>query len=337
MTLLRTIDQFRAHVVVNVNSDFESFAPDVKLVEAAHLKPLIGPALYNDLNALSEADLAALSGPMGELRDELLCAAANLAAAEYLPMQQVQMTDSGVYLLTTGDKKTAFQWQINQLLAAFRRKGFNALERALAVLDEHVDEPAFEAWATSAAGTASHKYFLNTAAQFSEHYGINNSRLTYLALLPTIRKMERFAIEPVLGLEFYLELKEQVMDRDLSADNLLVLEQYVRPALAHLVVAKAVPELGMGLNGDAIELNVYRPDDTNGKEADASIDSLLGMKVQQAAADGQVYLTRLRQYLNKTASATRYAAYFTSIAYQDPSGPRPVVRTEVAGRIFGFM
>lgn len=169
MTLLRTIEQFRDQVVVNVNSDFASFAPDVKLVEAERIKPLIGPALFNELSALSLADLAALDGPMGELRDELLCAAANLAAAEYLPLQQVQMTDSGVFLLTTGDKKTAFQWQISQLLAAFRRKGFNALERALTLLDEHVDLPAFAAWATSAAGTASHKFFLNTAAQFSEH------------------------------------------------------------------------------------------------------------------------------------------------------------------------
>ncbi|WP_210519901.1 DUF6712 family protein [Hymenobacter terricola] len=337
MALLRTIEQFRDQVVVNVNSDFASFAPDVRLVESERLKPLMGPALFNELSALSTADLAALDGPMGELRDELLCASANLAAAEYLPMQQVQMTDSGVFLLTTGDKKTAFQWQINQLLTAFRRKGYNALERALAILDENIDVPAFAAWATSAAGTASHKFFINTAAQFTEFYGINNSRLTYLALLPTLRKMERFAIEPVLGTDFYLELKEQVLDRDLSADNVLVLEQYIRPALAHLVIAKAVPELGMGLNGNAIELNVYRLDDSNQKEADASIDSLLGLKVQQAAADGQVYLTRLRSYLNTTASATRYAAYFTSTAYQDPSGPRPTVRTEVAGRIYGFM
>lgn len=149
--------------------------------------------------------------------------------------------------------------------------------------------------------------------------------------------MERFAIEPVLGTNFYLELKEQVMDRDVSADNQRVLEQYIRPALAHLVIAKAVPELGMGLNGNAIELNVYRLDDSNQKEADASIDSLLAMKVAQAAADAQVYLTRLRQYLNKMASSTRYAAYFISTAYQDPSGPRPTVRTEVAGRIYGFM
>ncbi|WP_310391555.1 DUF6712 family protein [Hymenobacter sp.] len=337
MTLLRTIEQFRDHVVVNINSDFASFAPDVKLVEAERLKPLIGPALYNELNALSTEDLAALGGPMGELRDELLCAAANLAAAEYLPMQQVQVTDSGVHILSTDTKKTAFQWQINQLLAAFRRKGFNALERALTLLDEHIDAPVFAAWASSAAATASHQFFLNTAAQFSEHYGINGSRLTYLALLPTLRKMERFAVEPVLGSAFYLELKEQVMDRDLSADNVLVLEQYVRPALAHLVIAKAVPELGMGLNGAAIELNVYRADNSNEKEADAGIDALLAMKVEQADADGQVYLTRLRQYLNKAASATRYAAYFTSAAYQDPSGPRPVVRTEVAGRIFGFL
>ena len=167
MAILRTIEQFRDQVVVNVNSDFASFAPDVKLVESERLKPLVGPALYNQLSAMSNAELAALSGAMGELVGELQCAAANLAMVEYLPLQQVQISSTGVHIVATGDKKTAFQWQINQLLTSFRRKGFNALERALAVLDEHIDVPAFAAWATSAAGTASHKYFLNTAAQFS--------------------------------------------------------------------------------------------------------------------------------------------------------------------------
>jgi hypothetical protein len=337
MAILRTTDQFRQHVAVNVNTTFDSFAPDVKLVEHERLRVLIGPALFNEFNALSDEDLAALSGSMGELRDELHSASANLAMVEYLPLQQVQISDTGVHIIMSGNEKTAFQWQINQLMASFRRKGYNALERVLTLLDENIDLPAFAAWATSAAATASHKFFINTAAQFSEHYGIGGSRLTYLALLPTLRKMERFAIEPVLGSAFYLELKEQVMDRDVSAENLLVLEEFIRPALAHVVIAKAIPELGMGLNGDAIELNVYRLDDANQKEADASIDALLGLKVKQAEEDGQVFLTKLRTYLNTNASATRYAAYFTSPAYQAPGGLRPTVRTEATGRIYGFL
>jgi hypothetical protein len=201
MSFIRTIEQFCAHVRVNVNgTDLENLAPDLRLVETGRLRPLLGPALYNDLQALSDADveeLLAKGNP--DVRSELLrlvqLAAANLAMVEYLPLLQVLISDSGVNLAG----KTAFQWQINDLKTSFTRKGYNALEEVLEYLDGHLDAPEFAAWATSTAAVATHQYFLATAREFSEHYAINDSRLTYLALLPTLRKVERFELAPVLG------------------------------------------------------------------------------------------------------------------------------------------
>lgn len=345
MSFIRTAEQFQAHVGINQNTELAPFLPDLRVVETQRLRPLLGAALYHELQALPDADVAALLDPApgspADVRGELLrlvqCAAANLAALEYLAVQQVQISDVGVHIFSDGGKKTAFQWQINELRASFRRKGFNALEEVLEYLDAHLDAPALAAWATSDAATASHKLFIATARQFSEHYDIGNSRLTYLALLPTLRKVERFQLEAVLGTALFLELREQLMDRDLSADNRLLLDHYLRPALAHLVVAKALNgDVGLGLNGDAIELNVYRADDSNNKEADAGIAQLLTMKAAQALADGQVFLTKLRQFLNAEASATRFVSYFTSTAYTSPTAPRPTVSNAQFSPTYGF-
>ncbi|HEX8506352.1 MAG TPA: DUF6712 family protein [Hymenobacter sp.] len=329
MSFIRTIEQFCKHVRVNVSgTDLENIEPDLRLVETQRLRPLLGWAFYNDLQALSDADLEALLAPGNpDVRSELLrllqLAAANLAMVEYMPLLQVLISDSGVNLV---GGKTAFQWQINDLKASFRRKGYNALEEVLEHLDAHLDAPEFAAWGASTAAFATHQYFLATAREFSEHYAINDSRLTYLALLPTLRKVERFDLAPVLGVAFYAELKEQLKDRDLTPDNAQLLDLYLRPALAHLVVAKALNgDVGLAFNGDALELNMYRSDDSNSKEADASFSQLLTMKAQQALGDGHVYVTQLRQYLNKTASLTRFAAYFTSPAYTAPTAPRVVV------------
>lgn len=331
MSLIRTIEQFRAHVAVNQDTELASFAPDLQLVERERLRPLLGPALYNELQALSDEEVEQLLAPgNADVRAELLRlvqgAAANLATLDYLALNQVQISDAGIHINSDSSRKTAFQWQIDELRVSFRRKGFNALEAALEYLDEHIDAPALAAWATSPAAVASHQYFLATARQFSEHYNINCSRLTYLALLPTLRKVERFDLEPALGTEFYLELKEQLKDRDLSADNRELLELYLQPALAHLVVAKALTGyVGLGLNGEAVELNMYRADNSNAKETDAPIAALATLKAQQALADGRAYLVQATKYLNSRASTLRFTTYFTSPVYVAPGGPRPTV------------
>lgn len=338
MTLIRTIDQFRDHVIVNYGTNLENLGPDMRVAERQRIRPILGPALYNDLSALSDADLAAALADPADVRGGLLRlvqeAVANLAALEYLVLNQVQISTSGVHIFSDAAKKTAFQWQIKDLQAYFRRKGYNALEEVLTYLEEHVD--SFAGWASSLAATQSRELFIASAAEFSTHYDIAGSRLTYNALLATMRKVERFQLKAVLSSGYFEELKTQLRAGTVSSDNAYVLDEYLRPALAHLVVAKAVPEVGLTFNGAALELNVYRFDDANQKEADASLDGLLTKKIAQAEADAQVYLTDLRNYLNRQASDTRYATYFNSSAYTDPLAARPTVRSAADSPTYYF-
>lgn len=337
MNLIRTIEQFCAHVRVSTSgSSLENLEPDLRLVERQQLRPVLGPALHNELSALSDDDVQAAlddsTSATGGLLRLVHEALANLGLLAYLPLNQLQISDAGVFLMSGG--KSPFQWQINELKASLRNKGFNALEAVLTYLDEHVDD--FPAWATSAAAIEARVLLISSATEFSRHYDIKGSRLTYQAFLPLIRKVERFQLGAVLSAEYLRELKTQLVAGGLTLDNQLVLEEYLRPALAHLVVAKAVGEVGLSFNGANIELNIFRPDSANEREADAGLDELLKLKASQAAADAQVYLTDLRRYLNREASLTRYATYFTSSAYVDPQAPRPTVRTSVGSPTYGF-
>lgn len=337
MTLIRTIEQFCAHVRVSATgTELANLEPDLRLAERQHLRPVLGPALYNDLSALTDADIdAALADPadvQGGLLRLVHEALANLGLLEYLPLNQLQINDSSVYVVSGGSRP--FQWQIDQLKASLRRKGYNALEAVLAYLEEHATD--FPAWTTSAAAVQARELLIRSATEFTRHYDIGDSRLTYQALLSVMRKVERFDLEATLSPEYLLELKTQLVAGAVTPDNLVVLDNYLRPALAHLVVAKAAKEVGLSFNGAAVELNVYRPDDGNSKEADAGIDELLKRKAHEAHADGVVYLTKLSRYLNGRASATRYATYFTSSAYVNPDAPRRVVRQEVTSPTYGF-
>jgi hypothetical protein len=338
MSLIRTIEQFCAHVRVSTTgSSLENLEPDLRVAERQQLRPVLGPALYNELSALSSDDLqAALDDPTsttGGLLRLVHEALANLGLLEYLPLNQLQISDGGVFLMSGG--KSPFQWQINELKTSLRNKGYNALEAVLAYLDEHVDD--FPAWASSVAAVEARVLLIPSATEFTRHYDIKGSRLTYQAFLSIIRKVERFQLEAVIGAEYLRELKAQLVAGTLTPDNRDVLDDYLRPALAHLVVAKAVGEVGLSFNGANIELNIFRPDNANEREADAGLDGLLKQKASQAAEDAQVYLTKLRRHLNMWASGTRYATYFTSSAYVDPQAPRPTVRNSVDSPTYGFL
>jgi len=314
------------HAVAGVNDTFgvDVLAPDLELVLSQDVRPLLGDELVDELLAAQAADT--LTDAQDKLVYYLQGALANLALVEYLPLAQVQLSQMGVALKVD---KTAFLWQIRDLRASFVRKGYNYLERALTLLDKP-SEADFEVWRQSAAGAAARQYLLSSARDFSEWCNIGASRLVFNALLPSLRKVEAFDVAPTLGPEFYQELKQQARTRSLTLENALLLSMYVQPALASLTVAKAVPEVGLSLNGQALELNVYRFDDAAATPtAGAPLAALLEQKVQAAQADGHRYLQLLRGYLNREASPTRFATYFNSNTYQ-PAGPRPVVRNDEA-------
>jgi hypothetical protein len=324
MALLNNIDEFKQHVGLNNSAEgdyFKQLQPDLLLAEDEHLRGTLG-SFYDDF-------LAQLSGELSEeaerLRYLLQSSLANLTMLSYLDMAQVQISGSGVQIISNEREKTAFPWQIANLKTGYARKGFNGLDKVLAYLDQYPEQ--FPAWRSSPTAQAARGYFLTSAADFSAYYNISNARLSFLALASLLHKTETFALEPVIGTPFFDELKQQLRDDELRPANGLLLEKYLRPALAHLTMALAIGELGVSLNGAALELNIYRFDDSNNKEADADLTRLLQLKADQALKDGDRYLRRLRTHLNAEASEEKYATYFASSAYEAPEA-EPYIRNQ---------
>jgi hypothetical protein len=328
--LIATIETFRQHVALNESTDtdyFKRLQPDLLLAEEDYLRPTIGADFYDEFVAAEGTE------PTDDrLRYLLQSALANLTMVGFLDVAQVQISGSGLQIISTEREKTAFQWQVNSLKASFSRKGFNGLEKVLAYLE--ANPTAFPTWASSETAKRTRGQFLESATSFSDYYNISNARLTFQALASLLRKTETFSLEPRLGTDFYDELKQQLADDALTAENRLLLERYIRPALAHLTMAQAIGELGFGLNGAALELNVYRSDDANSKESDPGLTQLLELKADQAMHDGERFLRRLVAHLNATASETRYPTYFHGDVYAPPVEPN-YHTTPVNASIFG--
>ena len=334
VSLITTIEDFRRYVALNASTEDQDFLnllqADMLLVEYDQLRPLLGDAFFE---GLTETVAAAGDAVQQRLRYLLSQALANLTMVEGIDALQVQISGTGIQIYSDANVKTAFQWQIDALKLMHCRKGYGALDKALAFLEAHpVDFPT---WAGSPAAVKAREYFISSADQFTEHYHISHSRQTYVALLPLIRKMERFALVPVLGQPYFDELKTEQASGTLSSENAAIVADYLRPALAHLVMGAAIGEMGFALNGANFELNVFRPDNSNSKEADPGLQKLLDMKGDQALSDGERFLRQLRTYLNTQASADRYATYFASSAYDAPAKERGYIVNQPSDAVFG--
>lgn len=334
LSLINSIEDFRKYVSLNASTENEDFfnvlQADMLLVEYDQLRPLLGDAFFEGL-----VDTVADPGDTVQVRLRYLLsqALANLTMVEGIDALQVQISGTGIQIYSDANVKTAFQWQIDNLKLMHCRKGYGALDKALDFLDAHGTD--FPTWAGSPAAVKAREYFISSADQFTEHYNISHSRQTYLALLPIIRKLERFALIPVLGQEYFDELKTEQAAGTLSPENAVVVTDYLRPALAHLVIGTSIGEMGFALNGANLELNVYRPDNSNSKESDPGLQKLLDMKGDQAVEDGGRFLRQLRTLLNAQASPTTYATYFGSSAYDPPASELAYIVNKPSDAIYG--
>ena len=244
------------------------------------------------------------------------------------------VSGTGIHILSTETSKTAFPWQVSNLRRTLEGRGQSDLDTLVQWLEDNYPSSAeLQAWAASEAGLRHRRELFTSTAEFQEYENIGDSRAVFQLLGPVRRRQEAFELGRVLGPAFLQELRDQVRDRALTSDNKNLLRTYVLPALAALTVGHATGEMGLKFTGDGIKLMVARTDDSNAKEADAGLDQLMANKTHEALATGTRYLTQLTSYLDRTASATRFATYFNSPAY---TAPAPAPSRDFTAKTFRF-
>lgn len=321
----KTIDEFQVYAGVNnTGLTLDTIQPAIRLA-SAEIKRILGTTFYTSVLAAYTAATteAPLTGWRAELVGLIQPALANLAMVPALDIIQTQVSDAGVQINSTSTRSTAFRWQIQDRKALHSQQASAALDDLLAYLEENIDEADFTAWATSEAATAAAELLINRTEDFNREVDIRGSRLTFQKLLPLLRKSERFELEPLLGPDFLEELRELLKDRDLADPEKKLLEDYIRPALAHMVLARALRENAYRLNGDTLELAVFLDNPSGNRQQLTTLNTteLLMQQRTRAENDARTYVARLLAYLNTTASESVFATFFGSDRYTPPAMP----------------
>lgn len=262
---------FRQHYPdMNMNLLWASVTPYIRQATDEQILPWIGEAMYNAIADLVESG-ATLDEVQSRFLDLLRDAVAFHTVARMLPLKKTTIASMGaVENVAAEGTTTTSQWGFRTTLWSVTQAADRATDRLLAYMEAQVSQgnTFFNAWKTDPTFLAGSSDFFRNTADFQAYFNLNDSRRTFLQLLPTIKQAARQHILPAISKAQYEELTSQVANNNLSTENEALLG-YVRASLAFWTIyyasdkLVAIPEHGgfrVISNADAVDSRVLPQD-----------------------------------------------------------------------------
>ena len=244
--LIKTIEEVRNVLPVNISLDFVLFKPDLERAEEDEVIPLLGETLYAEMQAKYDANtLNPLETRLLGYCHRIVC---NLGYVYFLPKVQVQTSSQGVHIVSTETKKTAFQWQIKELADSHRNAAYDGVEKAMNLLDNAILD--FPSWQNSNSYTQIKGALIENLKQLETFLSVFASYRLFRDLIPQIKKWDeelRKSIAPTLV-------------SGLSAQGLQSAKRYV----AYMSVAEV---RGIAIDNGGLYLRKASSNDMQGKES----------------------------------------------------------------------
>lgn len=310
--LFKTPTEFQEYISSSIEFEMKAIKPYLNAVCNSTIKNLLGSALLAKL--IKAYDDNSNNANYKELLTYVRPVLANLAFEKYLPTAQVSISKGGVRISTNETNKTAFQWQIKDIRKSCLEMGNSAIEELLIYLESKSTATEFSDWSSAPGYTLFYELFLRKTEEFQKEYNINNSRRTFLSLVPMMREVEEFSIMPLIGSDFATELKTQIKANNVTANNKKAIA-LINKTIAYLTVSKATAIIPVRITADGLE--VYSTGDRNTIDVinPASGEQLAHLK-NNTESSGNTYLKVLNDLLY--GAPDNYATWKNSSAYINP-------------------
>ncbi len=310
--LIDNLSQVLTAASINVSNSIENWFPYIGEAQETFIKPVLGDTLYQQLQETAnpivrEPEQKPVDTHLFDLlemiRKPLALYALWLGADEF----GVSISSQGIQVIETPTHKTAPQYRVQNLKENWIRRANTSLDLVLKFLDEHKEDyPGYEPQDAD--------LFIRGTLEFNSEVDIRESRRVFVSLKPVIRSVEKKYIRPTLSAELFDELKNAwKSDDDLTTAQMVLLD-LIRPALAHLTMARALLEISI----DILDWGIF---DTAGNtfanvsSKQASNKDRISIMAEANQRDGESELKALQQYLDEIASEDIYTAYFHSTRY----------------------
>jgi hypothetical protein len=310
--LIDNLSQVLTAASINVSNLIENWFPYIDEAQETFIKPVLGTVLYNQLQDLmaldpvppddgtAEANLVKL---IEMIRKPLALYALWLGADEF----GVSISSQGIQVIETTTHKTAPQYRVQNLKENWIRRANTSLDLVLKFLDEHTEDyPGYDPQDAD--------LFIRGTLEFNSEVDIRESRRVFVSLKPIIRSVEKKYIRPTLSPGLFDELKAAWQSGEDLTSSQIALMDLIRPALAHLTMARALIEVSI----DILDWGIF---DTAGNtfanvsSKQASNKERISIMAEANQRDGESELKALQLFLDEKASEEVYPAYFHSNRY----------------------
>jgi len=310
--LIDNLSQVLTAASINVSNTIENWFPYIDEAQETFIKPVLGDVLYGQLQRLmNPVILDPKEGPIdSRLADLLIMIHKPLALyALWLGSDEfgVSISSQGIQVIETPTHKTAPQYRVQNLKENWIRRANTSLDLVLKFLDEHKEDyPGYELQDAD--------LFIRSTLEFNSEVDIRESRRVFVSLKPIIRSIEKKYIRPTLSAELFDELKATLQSKEGLSKDQTVLMDLIRPALAHLTMARALLEISI----DILDWGIF---DTAGNtfanvsSKQASNKERISIMAEANQRDGEAELKALQEFLDESASEDLYPAYFHSTRY----------------------
>jgi hypothetical protein len=313
--LFKSIDEIKQFLAVGAGTDFNRLKPHIQNAESTYLRPLLGAALFSELQEFCNNPEA--EPPFGNkaLYAELLSLSQRslIHLTYWCGFQVLNATISdGGFKRTENEKvKSLFKYQELELKEYFKTTGFNGLDEILFYLETEIRKSTegtvnFKSFIDSGAWTILKSSFIPDTTTFNAVVFINHSRLTFLRLKSSMQLVEDLNIKPLLGAAIFDEIKLEMAKTTPSAKVMAILPLIQKP-IAYLATALLMEESGADLTDRGLYFESTSSANDLTSNNQPSEDDRINFLAKRNKAIGMNYLEGLKSYL--LANATDWPGY----------------------------
>ena len=301
--LFKNTPEIKTFLPIGAGNDFNRLKPHIANAENKYIKPILGTAMYDELQEFYEADYPENPNEAQEATKTLLEKVQHslIHLAYYIGFDflNVSVSDAGFNRIEGEKTKGLYKYQEDNLKQYFSTAGYNGLDDVLVFIEENIEH--FGEFAAEQNHADIKQAFLPTVKVVEAiPFNIQTSRLTFLALQPGIAFIEDTVIKPTLGATRYASLKAEMLKTENQDATLMALVPLIRKPLIYLASVHLMEETGATLGDKGLYFEKTDSTVTNtAVKAPAEIERVAAMITRNRNV-GNAYLAILKSYLAET-------------------------------------
>ena len=302
--------------------NFPTVLPFIRMAER-EFRNIVGPELFDFLNEASfteepELDQVKLEELLEITQGCIAWAAYDLA----LPHLKIKVGDAGIAKNAASNTTAVTKWEYVDT----REANMLMVDLLWEMFWECLEETKPAAWTASKAYIRRNEYFLRSADELTDYISlVGRNRRFFTQLEKYIRRGEQLYIAEAITEGVFNNLKMRWKDKDITLTPIeKELVEKIREALANLTLYEAYPYLPIKMDNNG--LREVRKWDGTTNETSADPDYRNAQR-QQLWQDSQLYLGRLRKFMDQNATAIQFPQYYlanlNAIAEEDDFTDKP--------------